>query len=497
MSQSQQVSFYASEEFYQRQGGTLVCGSIQEGRVQEVAQRLGDHSILLLTHQPGEAARLEDKELLDTWSIPSGVPGELLHGQGSHCLALLELSEDLEWDYLWYVHHNVSFLGNWSEFFASFGDSKADFIAPWVRSRQSEPNWYWWESFKTPPGGNMLPEESQFAALSTIFRISRKALEEVRAAIASGWRGHCEAVFPTAVAEAGLVVEDMGSYGSHTPDSRRGLYYSKTTFNAEAVRGHTTGFLHYPVHFPVMPPSPQRFRPATKDIPKILYFSPIGPAAPGLLHDTVARFRQVSAEIRLVEYQSPGIAYPDGCSVAYDKGQKWELVRRHLDPETIKEFDYVFVWDDDIGIANFDVLRFVKIMESNRLAMAQPSLVSPHPICHDITRQQQCPPALGSLNRVGRLTNFVEIMVPVFTRESWAEFYSYLTPAARLGWGFDSLLLGRKGIVDCMHVVHTRPCSQYGSGATIEMREFLNSQALFECSHQNLGHLLEEPIAAS
>jgi hypothetical protein len=98
---------------------------------------------------------------------------------------------------------------------------------------------------------------------------------------------------------------------------------------------------------------------------------------------------------------------------------------------------------------------------------------------------------------VGRLTNFVEIMVPVFTRDSWAEFCSYLSPASLLGWGMDSLLLGRKGIVDSMHVVHTRACSQYGMGAVDEMREFLNSQGLFECRHQELGYLLEDPRQAS
>lgn len=495
MSQSEHISFFVSKDFYDFQGSTLICGSALKN-LSEEAGRLGRHSILLLNQPSVDVVEFAGRDLVASWAVPSNAPGQLLHGHGAHCLALLDFACELEWDYLWYVHHEVYLAADWANFFASFENSEADFIAPCIRTRESDSGWYWWDALEAPAGTSMPPANSQLAALSTIFRISRRAFDQVKSAVLAGWLGHCEAIFPTAIANAGFQIEDIGSYGEYTPESRKGLHYSNSTFSSDMVPGHIPGFLHYPASAPVMPPSPQRFRPATKYVPKILYFSPIGLASPGLLHDTVARFRKASAEFLLVEYQSPGIEYPKGCKVVFDKGQKWELVARHLDPESIKEFDYVFVWDDDISIANFDVLRFLKIMESNRLDVAQPSLISPHPICHSITRRKPCAPPLGNLNRVGRLTNFVEIMVPVFTRDSWAEFYSYLNPTSRLGWGMDSLLLGRKGIVDCMHVVHTRPCSQYGASAIEEMRDFLNSQGLFECRHQELGFLLEEPYLA-
>jgi hypothetical protein len=493
MSQPEQISFFLAEEFIEDYHSTLICGSVRRHMGSE-AGRLDEKAVSMLTHTAGLVSEFAGKTLVGSLSVPSCVPEDYSSSHGFHCLALLEFAADVEWDYLWYVHHDVYLAGNWSEFFDSFENSDADYIAPCVRNRLTDPDWYLWDSLDVPPGVDLPSQELQIASLNTIFRISRKAFDEVRQVMAAGWLGHSEAIFATAVAASGLKVEDIGGSGEYTPESRLGLHYSDLTFRAEKVADFTPGFLHYPVMSPTMMPSPFRFRPAGDDTPKILFFSPIGLASVGLLHETVARFREADAEFLFVEYQAHGVPYPEGCRVLHDKGQKWELVRRHLNPEDISEFDYIFVWDDDIDISDFDVLRFVKIMESNRLAVAQPSLVSPHPICHQITRQKPCMPPLGNLNRVGRLTNFVEIMVPVFTRDSWVEFYSYLSPASRLGWGMDSLQLGNKGIIDCMHVIHTRRCSEYGPAVVQELRDFLNSQGILECRHQELGYLLEAPL---
>jgi hypothetical protein len=103
-----------------------------------------------------------------------------------------------------------------------------------------------------------------------------------------------------------------------------------------------------------------------------------------------------------------------------------------------------------LRVSGFDPLRFVRIMQANRLEMAQPAIHSPHGLSHAITRHRPCPPpwrdpdGVTVLPVVGRLTNFVEIMAPVFSRQAWREFYSYLDPANQSGWGYDYIPLGRE-----------------------------------------------------
>lgn len=239
-------------------------------------------------------------------------------------------------------------------------------------------------------------------------------------------------------------------------------------------------------------PSPYRFRNPPPELPRILYYSPVGPASNPLLAATLDRFRRASADIFLAEYEDCRTELPADAKIVREKGQKWQLARKHLDPSWVGQYDLIFVWDDDIGVGDFDPLRFVRIMQANRLVMAQPSIRSQYALSHAITAQKPCPLPRGRYHRVGRLTNFVEIMVPVFTREGWREFYSYMDGLTRLGWGLDYVPMARRGIIDCMHVVHTKPCTNYGRHAHREMERLLNIHALAVVPHQESGFLLED-----
>jgi hypothetical protein len=136
-------------------------------------------------------------------------------------------------------------------------------------------------------------------------------------------------------------------------------------------------------------------------------------------------------------------------------------------------------------------------MRLNRLDMAQPAIESPFGVVHEITaRRPSPPPRLGpngspARTIVGRLTNFVEIMAPVFTREAWREFYGYLDPENQSGWGYDYIPLARKGIVDALPVIHTRPFQSASAKAESEVTRFLVDQGLFRHKTVNQGHLFE------
>ncbi len=118
-------------------------------------------------------------------------------------------------------------------------------------------------------------------------------------------------------------------------------------------------------------------------------------------------------------------------------------------------YDYVMFPDDDLRMGWQDINRMFDIMRANDLLLAQPSLLAQSYVLHDLTRQRP--------DGLLRFTNFVEVMVPVFSREALllcAPTFG-LSPSA---FGLDHVwprILGlppaRIAIVDAVAVAHTRP----------------------------------------
>ena len=80
---------------------------------------------------------------------------------------------------------------------------------------------------------------------------------------------------------------------------------------------------------------------------------------------------------------------------------------------------------------------------------------------------------------IGRLTDFVEVMVPAWTRSAWERWHAMLTPENHWGWGYDLAARSacgyeRMGIIDCTPVKHVQPFNQNPSRAD-EMRRFFQA----------------------
>lgn len=396
---------------------------------------------------------------------------------------------------LWVVDGGVWLDGSWDGFFESFDGSEADLLATEVRSREEDPGWNWWSSLKREDA--LGSDHGNIAALLKLVRFSRRAAEAILAGMDAGWSGHPEALVPTLVNLAGLKIEDIGGGGSFTPEERKGRWYDRRTWHWQGPVEHVPGMLHFPVTAQWRSLAAARIAPVEEGAPRLLYVSPVGAAAGDLLPKALEVFRGAGADCLLLQYDEAELAVPDGVRVIRDRGYKWQLGLRHLHPDAIAEYDYVFFWDDDMGTAGFDPIRFVKIMQTNRLEMAQPAIKSPHGLSHAITKCRPCPMALRSPDGetfhpvVGRMTNFVEIMVPVFTRKAWAEFHSYLDPDNRSGWGYDYIPVGRKGIVDLLPVIHTRAVQSMNSESEREIRRFLDAQGLFRFQPIEEGLLFE------
>jgi hypothetical protein len=93
---------------------------------------------------------------------------------------------------------------------------------------------------------------------------------------------------------------------------------------------------------------------------------------------------------------------------------RW-FAKRFLHPSIVAAYEYVFVWDEDLGVDNFTAEEYISIVRKHALDISQPGL--------DGTkgRRSRYPVTVrrpsGDMHNSGR---FVEVMAPVFSRDAWA-----------------------------------------------------------------------------
>jgi hypothetical protein len=139
-----------------------------------------------------------------------------------------------------------------------------------------------------------------------------------------------------------------------------------------------------------------------------------------------------------------------------DKGPKWSGLHALLARERFwREYDYVWLPDDDLMIEQIAVDRLFARTAGLDLELSQPGLSWRSFYSHEITIRH---PSL-----MARYTNFIEIMAPCFRRE-FLETCLALLGETQSGWGLDWILprmqpKGRLGcaIIDDVEMTHTRP----------------------------------------
>jgi len=166
------------------------------------------------------------------------------------------------------------------------------------------------------------------------------------------------------------------------------------------------------------------------------------------------------------------------------KSWKWPFAKQFIIPSIIKyfKFDYIMLWDDDLDIHDFNVDIFLDRCKAFKLEIAQPALSYNSYCSHQITLKHPDP------NISIRITDFVEIMCPVFTKEAWLKFYPYLQDNNEQGWGYDHMFkyIGKCGIIDSQAIQHTRKLNPHGNHAELEMRNFLNKYGIKRQYNGNL-----------
>jgi hypothetical protein len=158
---------------------------------------------------------------------------------------VLEEFLQTEEKYLWLLDPRILWDGLEDRFHADFKSNVADLLATQVRRYIEDPGWTWWSHLKAPTGAP--PLSFGVAALLPLVRLSRKAAEVVIEGLGEGWSGHPEAVIPTLVNRAGLLIEDIGGSGSFTPSERLGLWYDERTWHWEGPVEFVPGKLSFPL----------------------------------------------------------------------------------------------------------------------------------------------------------------------------------------------------------------------------------------------------------
>ncbi len=144
------------------------------------------------------------------------------------------------------------------------------------------------------------------------------------------------------------------------------------------------------------------------------------------------------------------------CRVIYEPGITFKFIKKYLTPELCSRYEYLFLWDDDIDILDFNYKNFLNIFERNHLQMAQPSLTPDSYYTFTLTLKDPD-------QKVGRYTDFVEVMVPVIRADCWPPYWKMIREDfSHWGLGYDSYarsVCGFKnlGIIDAESVAHTKP----------------------------------------
>ncbi|KAI4342880.1 hypothetical protein MLD38_027446 [Melastoma candidum] len=155
---------------------------------------------------------------------------------------------------------------------------------------------------------------------------------------------------------------------------------------------------------------------------------------------------------------------------------KWWFAKRFLHPEIVAEYDYIFLWDEDLGVEYFHPDRYISIIKDEGLEISQPALdIGKSEVHHLITarvRRSTVHRRTYKLGGAGRgcdsnstgppCAGWIEMMAPVFSRAAWRCVWHMIQNDFIHAWGLDILLgycaqgdrLRNVGIVDAEYIIH-------------------------------------------
>ncbi|KAK0577902.1 hypothetical protein LWI29_002019 [Acer saccharum] len=154
---------------------------------------------------------------------------------------------------------------------------------------------------------------------------------------------------------------------------------------------------------------------------------------------------------------------------------KWWFAKRFLHPDIVAAYDYIFLWDEDLGVENFDPRRYLYIVKKEGFEISQPALdPNSTDIHHKFTIRSRTKKfhrrvydrkgsyKCTSISEGPPCSGFVEGMAPVFSRSAWNCAWHLIQNDLVHGWGMDMKFgycaqgdrTKNIGVIDSEYVVH-------------------------------------------
>ncbi|XP_017225821.1 uncharacterized protein LOC108201981 [Daucus carota subsp. sativus] len=149
---------------------------------------------------------------------------------------------------------------------------------------------------------------------------------------------------------------------------------------------------------------------------------------------------------------------------------KWWYAKRFLHPDIVAAYDYIFIWDEDLGVENFDAEEYIKLVKKHGLEISQPGLKPESGQAWRMTRRMKDREVHKKAEEIPEWCKdphlppcaaFVEIMAPVFSRDAWRCVWHLIQNDLVHGWGLDFFLqqciepaYEKIGVVDAQWIVH-------------------------------------------
>jgi len=241
----------------------------------------------------------------------------------------------------------------------------------------------------------------------------------------------------------------------------RGIVQDKSNFQMESLGGN--------------PGRKKAVRPS-----KSLLAIPVGIKQKAVVDKLVAKFPASNFVVMLFHYDGVVDGWRDlkwsdrAIHVAVRDQTKWWFAKRFLHPDVVAEYEYIFLWDEDIEVDSFDPLEYLRIVRREGLEISQPALDRRSQIHHRLTaraRNVDVHRRFYKTSGHGRCysnstgppcTGWVEMMVPVFSRAAWRCAWHMIQNDLIYAWGMDFKLgycaqgdrRRNVGVVDSQYVLH-------------------------------------------
>ncbi|TYG67885.1 hypothetical protein ES288_D05G110700v1 [Gossypium darwinii] len=152
------------------------------------------------------------------------------------------------------------------------------------------------------------------------------------------------------------------------------------------------------------------------------------------------------------------------------KQTKWWYAKRFLHPDVVSAYEYIFIWDEDLGVEHFNAERYIELVKKHGLEISQPGLEPNNGLTWQMTKRRgdrevhkftEEKPGWCSDPHLPPCAAFVEIMAPVFSREAWRCVWYMIQNDLVHGWGLDFALRRcvepaheKIGVVDSQWIIH-------------------------------------------